>query len=89
MVRLRDMINWLLVADTFFVLASFGWFVIALAGRSFELPLGFDLWLRLWQPLFMPAIGLLMAAALISGVRSYVQNRWLLRSVGSDLRSRD
>ncbi|BCX12928.1 MAG: hypothetical protein KatS3mg067_1866 [Thermosynechococcus sp.] len=89
MARLREVINWLLVADSFFVLASFGWFVVALVGRSLAVPLGFDLWIRLWEPLFMPAIGLLMAATLISGVLSYVQNRWLLRSVGSDLRSRD
>ncbi len=87
--RLRDIVNWLLVADTFFVLASFGWFVVALGGRSLEIPLGFDLWLRLWEPLFMPAIGVLMAAALINGGISYVQNRWLLRSVGQDLRPRD
>lgn len=89
MARLRDVIHWLLVADTFFVLASFGWFVAALVGRSLDLPLGFNLWIRLWEPLFMPAIGLLMAATLISGLLSYVQNRWLLRSVGSDWRSRD
>ncbi|HIK26288.1 MAG: hypothetical protein P3X23_002250 [Thermosynechococcus sp. Uc] len=89
MARVQEVLNWLLVADTFFVLASFGWFVIALVGRSFALPLGFDLWLSLWQPLFMPAIGILMVAALISGALNYVQNRWLLRSVGSDLRSRD
>ncbi|ATS18633.1 hypothetical protein L5470_07855 [Synechococcus sp. PCC 6717] len=87
--RLREIVNWLLVADTFFVLASFGWFVLALLGRSLEIPLGFDLWLRLWNPLFMPAIGLLMAAALINGGISYVQNRWHLRSVGTDLRPRD
>lgn len=87
--RLRELVNWLLVADTFFVLASFGWFVVALLGRSWKIPLGFELWLRLWEPLFMPAIGLLMAAALVNGGLSYVQNRWHLRSVGSDLRRRD
>ncbi|WP_298612792.1 hypothetical protein [uncultured Thermosynechococcus sp.] len=89
MARVREVLNWLLVADTFFVLASFGWFVIALFGRSFALPLGFELWLSLWQPLFLPAIGVLMAAALVNGALRYVQNRWLLRSIGSDLRSRD
>ncbi|XFA72826.1 hypothetical protein RYO59_001057 [Thermosynechococcaceae cyanobacterium Okahandja] len=89
MSRLRQMISWFLVADTFFVLASFGWFVVALLGRSLAMPLGFEVWLRLWEPLFMPAIGVLMAAALVSGGISYVQNRWQLRSVGQDLRPRE
>lgn len=75
---LLDGLNWLLVIDSFFVLASFVWFVLALLGRSLDIPLGFDLWLRLWDPVFTPALGLLMAGAILSGLFSYVQKRWFL-----------
>ncbi|MDG2990201.1 hypothetical protein L3556_04510 [Candidatus Synechococcus calcipolaris G9] len=75
---LLDRLNWLLVIDSFFVLASFVWFVLALLGRSLDIPLGFDLWLRLWDPVFTPALGLLMAGAILSGLFSYVQKRWFL-----------
>lgn len=70
--KLLNWINLALMANLFFVLFSFGWFAIALLGRSFKLPLGFDLWYSLWEPLFMPAIGILMAGALISGISSWV-----------------
>lgn len=68
-------LNFVLMLDVFFVLASFFWFAIALAGRSLDIPLGFDLWYRLWEPLFMPAIGLVMAGALVSGIGSWVLNK--------------
>ena len=38
--------------------------------------------MRLWEPLFTPAIGLLMAAALINGCWSWWQRR--VRQAGSD-----
>jgi hypothetical protein len=68
-------LNTLLTANFFFVLASFLWFVIALLGRSFQVPLGFDLWYRLWQPLFQPAIGVLMLGAIVSGVGGWLLNK--------------
>ena len=70
--RLSNVLNWFLTANFFFVLASFFWFVIALLGRSLKLSWGLDLWYSLWQPLFSPAIGLLMGGAIVSGV-----GRWL------------
>ena len=70
--NLLGALNFVLTADVFFVLASFVWFAIALLGRSLNLSLGFDLWYRLWEPLFMPAIGLLMAGALVSGITSWI-----------------
>jgi hypothetical protein len=59
-------LNRLLVADVFLVIFGFFWFAIAVAGRSFGVPLGFDLWYKLWQPLFNPAIGILFLGALLS-----------------------
>ena len=62
----EQIINWLnriLVADVFLVIAGFLWFAIAVIGRSFNIPLGFDLWYRLWIPVFNPAIGILFLGA--------------------------
>lgn len=61
-------LNKLLVFNVFFVLFAFFWFAIALLGRSFNINLGWDLWYRLWEPVFTPAIGILMAGAILSGI---------------------
>ncbi len=65
----------LLVADVFLVIAGGIWFVAAvlLEARGLHRPLA--LFQRLWNPLFTPAIGLLMAAALISGALGWWQRR--------------
>jgi len=68
-------LNTLLVANVFFVLFAFAWFAIALLGRSFKVNLGFDLWYQLWQPVFTPAIGLLMGGAILSGIISQISQR--------------
>ena len=59
-------LNRLLVADVFFVLFAFFWFVIALVGHSADIPLGWELWLRLWTPVFNPALGILFLGAFVS-----------------------
>ena len=72
-------LNWLnlvLVADTFLVLFSFLWFLTALLGRAAGVPLGFDIWYKLWQPVFTPALGLLMGGAILSGIASQVAKRF-------------
>ena len=58
----------LLVADVFVVLLAFFWFAIALIGRSSGVNLGWDLWYSLWEPVFTPAIGILMLGAILSWV---------------------
>lgn len=68
-------LNWLLVANLFFVLASFGWFATAVVGRSMNLNLGLETWYRLWTPVFQPAIGILMAGAIAIGVLRWVSNK--------------
>ena len=73
--KLLNGLNTFLMWNTFFVLLSFAWFVAALLGRSLKLPLGFDLWIQLWDPLFTPAIGLLMGGALISGISGWFNKR--------------
>lgn len=64
----------LLVADVFVVLFAFFWFAIALIGRSSGVNLGWDLWYSLWEPVFTPAIGILMLGAIAS---------WVIKKVGN------
>ena len=68
-------INFVLMIDLFFVLLSFFWFATALIGRATDISLGFDLWYRLWEPLFMPAIGLLMAGSLTVGAVNWISSK--------------
>ena len=77
-------INLALVADFFLVLFAFFWLAIAVAGHALHLPLGLDLWYKLWQPVFTPAIGILMAGTIISGISSWVTKRLNARKVSSE-----
>ena len=65
----------LLVLDVFLVLGGAVWFAVAVIadGQGFTAPM--QQFQRLWDPLFTPAIGLLMAAALINGLWSWWQRR--------------
>ena len=65
----------LLVLDVFLVLGGAVWFALAVIadGQGFNAPM--QQFQRLWDPLFTPAIGLLMAAALINGLWSWWQRR--------------
>ncbi len=77
--KLKNLLNTVLVADVFLVLIGFGWFVVAVIGRSAQIPLGLDLWYKLWEPLFTPAIGILMAGALLSGIISWISRKLEVR----------
>ena len=74
--RLKSWIDLLLVADVFVVIAGAIWFGVAVIchSRGVEAPL--DLFQKLWEPLFTPAIGLLMGAAILSGVLGWALNWW-------------
>ena len=71
-------LNRILIADVFLVLFGFIWFAIAVIGRYLEIPLGFDLWYSLWQPLFNPAIGILFLGAFAT---------WLINKISQQLNS--
>jgi len=73
--RLKGWLDALLVADVFLVIGAALWFGLAvlLHSRGVEAPL--HLFERLWQPLFLPAISLLMAAAIVSGVLGWWRRR--------------
>ena len=72
---LKRWLDRLLVADVFVVIAGAFWFLAAVLceARGIHQPL--TLFQRLWEPLFTPAIGLLMAAAVISGVLGWWQRQ--------------
>jgi hypothetical protein len=72
---LRGWLDRLLVLNVFVVLAGALWFGVgvALHLRGMEPPL--DAFQRLWPLIFQPAIGLLMAAALLSGGLGWWQRR--------------
>lgn len=67
--------NSALVADFFLVLCSFLWLAIAVMGHAVGVPLGLDLWYKLWQPVFTPAIGILMAGTIVSALASWITKR--------------
>ncbi len=74
----EKLLNWLntaLVANFFFVILSFLWFAAAVTGRSMGIPLGLDLWHRLWEPVFTPAIGILMGGAILTGITNQIIKR--------------
>lgn len=68
-------LNWALMLDLFFVLLSFVWFAIAVLGRSAGLSLGLDIWYSLWNPIIQPALGILMAGAILSGIIGWVSQK--------------
>lgn len=73
--RVLNGLNWLLVANLFFVLASFGWFATAVVGRSMNFNLGLEIWYSLWTPVFQPAIGILMAGAIAIGILGWASKK--------------
>jgi hypothetical protein len=73
--QIRQLIDRLLVADVFLVLAGALWFAVAVLLHGWHRDGALQLFQRLWQPLFTPAISLLMASALISGALGWWQRR--------------
>lgn len=73
--RFLSWLNLALVADFFLVLFSFFWLVIAVVGHVAHIPLGLNLWYKLWQPVFTPAIGILMGGTVISGIANWLVKR--------------
>ncbi|MBU6230135.1 MAG: hypothetical protein KGQ93_10625 [Cyanobacteria bacterium REEB459] len=74
--RISQAISWILVVDLGVVLVCFGWFMVAILGQSMNVNLGLKLWYDLWNPLILPAISLLMAGAIASGVMGWLSRRF-------------
>ncbi len=73
--RLKAWLDAVLVANVFLVIGGAVWFAVALLCHSRQLEAPLELFQRLWEPLFTPAIGLLMAAAIVSGLLGWWQRR--------------
>jgi Mn2+/Fe2+ NRAMP family transporter len=73
--QLKGSMDTLLVVDVFVVIAGAIWFAVAVTLHSQHIEAPLELFQRLWEPLFTPAIGLLMAAALLSGALGWWQRR--------------
>ena len=73
--QINTWLDRLLVANVFLVILGALWFVAAVAFEALQLHAPLALFQRLWEPLFTPAIGLLMAAALVSGLLGWWQRR--------------
>lgn len=75
--RLKGVMDLVLVVNVFLVLAGAVWFAVAVGLHSQKLEGPLLLFQRLWEPLFTPAIGLLMVGALLSGALGWWQRRGL------------
>jgi Mn2+/Fe2+ NRAMP family transporter len=73
--QLKGSMDTLLVVDVFVVIAGAIWFAVAVTMHSQHIEAPLELFQRLWEPLFTPAIGLLMGAALLSGALGWWQRR--------------
>lgn len=73
--RLKAWLDAVLVANVFLVIGGAVWFAVAVLCHSRQLEAPLELFQRLWEPLFTPAIGLLMAAAIVSGLLGWWQRR--------------
>ncbi|MFN5118605.1 MAG: hypothetical protein ACK5FE_05875 [Cyanobacteriota bacterium] len=73
--RLKGAMDVVLVMNVFLVLAGAVWFAVAVVLHSQKVEAPLDLFQKLWEPLFTPAIGLLMGAAVLSGVLGWWQRR--------------
>jgi hypothetical protein len=71
-----EWLNLALVADFFLVVFGFVWLIVAVLGHTAHIPLGLTIWYKLWQPVFTPAIGILMAGTIVSGVGRWVSRRF-------------
>lgn len=74
--KLLQWFDRILMLDLLVVLGSFFWFAIALLGRSANVSLGLDLWYKLWEPVFTPALGILMLGAIANGMIRQISKRF-------------
>jgi hypothetical protein len=73
--RLQRGLDRVLVADVFLVLAGALWFGLGVVLHLRGIDRVLETFQQLWLPLFQPALGLLMLAALISGALGWWRRR--------------
>lgn len=66
----------MLIADFFFILVVLAWLGAGLAEKGvLHSSTLIDAWMPLWPMVFQPAIGILMAGALVSGGLNWLQEQ--------------
>ena len=75
----------LLMLNVLVVFLGAGFFAVAVVAQTQGRNRPMDLFQLLWQPLFTPAISLLIMAALVSGILSWWQRR--VQQAGRDSES--
>jgi hypothetical protein len=73
--RLQGGLDRVLVLDVFLVLAGALWFGLGVVLHARGSDQVLEVFQRLWMPLFQPALGLLMLAALLSGALGWWRRR--------------
>lgn len=71
--KLINGINTVLMVDVFFVIFCFVWFLVGLLGRQLGFPLVFDVWYSLWPNVIQPAIGIVMAGSILTGIAGQIR----------------
>lgn len=65
----KETLDKVLIGDFFFILVALLWFVVGIGLQVGQVTTGpLDTWYFLWQPVFQPALGVLMLGALVSGL---------------------
>eukprot|EP00879_Flechtneria_rotunda_P010460 GHRR01010936.1.p1 GENE.GHRR01010936.1~~GHRR01010936.1.p1 ORF type:complete len:166 (+),score=53.36 GHRR01010936.1:120-617(+) len=73
---IKEVIDKVLIADFFFILLVLAWLGAGLAERAtVQSSTLIDAWMPLWPLVFQPAIGVLMAGALVSGGLNWLQQQ--------------
>eukprot|EP00878_Enallax_costatus_P013156 GHUV01013749.1.p1 GENE.GHUV01013749.1~~GHUV01013749.1.p1 ORF type:complete len:176 (+),score=64.40 GHUV01013749.1:101-628(+) len=73
---LKETVDKVLIADFFFILVVLAWLGAGLAEKAaLRSSTLIDAWMPLWPMVFQPAIGILMAGALVSGGLNWVQEQ--------------
>lgn len=70
---LKEAVDKFLVADFFLITLALIWFLTGVLQQSISNDGALlESWLKLWDPLFQPALGVFMAAALVSALSSWL-----------------
>ncbi len=73
--KISDWLNRFLVFDVFIVFFGFIWFIVAVVGLYLGFPQIFDIWYKLWIPIFNPAIGIIFLGVFVNWVISKFSNK--------------
>eukprot|EP00471_Norrisiella_sphaerica_P004222 CAMPEP_0184487354 /NCGR_PEP_ID=MMETSP0113_2-20130426/9868_1 /TAXON_ID=91329 /ORGANISM="Norrisiella sphaerica, Strain BC52" /LENGTH=176 /DNA_ID=CAMNT_0026869633 /DNA_START=156 /DNA_END=683 /DNA_ORIENTATION=- len=72
----KESVDSFLIADFFFICASLVWLAAGVVAKFvLKTEAIYEAWYALWTPIFQPALGLLMAGALVSGLGGWLDEQ--------------